>query len=425
MLTGPDATVDIPVEAIAAAVTITPDAADGFVVAVDGAALRTPFTDAVEATQTAPADAHDLDRRRQAGDRAERARAAPSTGRPPTPASRARCSAPHTMPIVYVTSEPALTTEKAQALGINEVIGEFTTGGFAAASGVNIRVVAEKVNGAIVQPGATFGLNEFTGTRGTEQGYVPAAIIQEGALSTAVGGGISQFATTLYNAAYFAGMGDVTHTPHSFYISRYPPGREATVFDGEIELAFSNDYPTGVLIQTDLDRRRHHRPAVGDQARRGRVDDHRPVRLHLAAGDRQAVRHVVQPVRRQHRVLRGQHQDHQGPRRQGTAPGGLHHGLQRPAERRLRAGADAAPRQTAPAAATTDRGGSGRRRADQSGRAGPGYAGAAPVPAGPADPRPAAVAQLVAHPTCNRAVRGSSPLGGSPALALPHWALLH
>ena len=138
-----------------------------------------------------------------------------------------------------------------QALGIKEVIGEFTTGGFAAASGENIRVVAEKVNGAIVQPGATFGLNEFTGTRGTEQGYVPAAIIQEGALSTAVGGGISQFATTLYNAAYFAGMGDVTHTPHSFYISRYPPGREATVFDGEIELAFSNDYPTGVLIQTE------------------------------------------------------------------------------------------------------------------------------------------------------------------------------
>ena len=111
-------------------------------------------------------------------------------------------------------------------------------------------MVAQKVNGAIVQPGATFGLNEFTGPRGTAQGYVPAAIIQDGALSTAVGGGISQFATTIYNAAYFAGMGDVTHTPHSFYISRYPAGREATVFDGAIELAFSNDYDTGVLIET-------------------------------------------------------------------------------------------------------------------------------------------------------------------------------
>jgi len=152
-------------------------------------------------------------------------------------------------PLVLV-GQPSLTTEQAQALGIKQVIGEFTTGGFATASGVNIRVVAEKVNGAIVQPRATFGLNEYTGTRGVDQGYVPAGIIQEGALSTAVGGGISQFATTLYNAAYFAGVGDVTHTPHSFYISRYPAGREATVFDGEIELAFSNDYDTGVLIHT-------------------------------------------------------------------------------------------------------------------------------------------------------------------------------
>ena len=232
-----------------------------------------------------------------------------------------------------------MTTEKLQALGIKEVIGEFTTGGFAAASGENIRVVAEKVNGAIVQPGATFGLNEFTGTRGTEQGYVPAAIIQEGALSTAVGGGISQFATTLYNAAYFAGMGDVTHTPHSFYISRYPEGREATVFDGEIELAFSNDYPTGVLIQTDLDRRRHHRPALGDQARRGGIADHRPVQLHLAAGRREAVRDVLQPVGRQQRVLGGEHQDHPRPGRRGDPAGRLHHRLQRSAERRLRAGA--------------------------------------------------------------------------------------
>jgi len=152
-------------------------------------------------------------------------------------------------PLVLV-GQPSLTTEQAHALGIKQVIGEFTTGGFATASGVNIRVVAEKVNGAIVQPRATFGLNEYTGTRGVDQGYVPAGIIQEGALSTAVGGGISQFATTLYNAAYFAGVGDVTHTPHSFYISRYPAGREATVFDGEIELAFSNDYDTGVLIHT-------------------------------------------------------------------------------------------------------------------------------------------------------------------------------
>ena len=249
VLTGPDSSVEIPVEAIAAVLTIAPDGADGFTVDVDGAALRTPFTAAVEATQTAPADAGIAivdDKPVITPGVPGRTVDWPSTD----VAIDAALRGTHTLPIVYATTEPALTTEEVQGLGINEVIGEFTTGGFAAASGVNIRVVAEKVNGAIVLPGATFGLNEFTGTRGSEEGYVPAAIIQEGALATAVGGGISQFATTLYNAAYFAGMGDVTHTPHSFYISRYPPGREATVFDGEIELAFSNDYPTGVLIQT-------------------------------------------------------------------------------------------------------------------------------------------------------------------------------
>ncbi len=242
--------VEVPVTAIAAATTIAPDAADGFTVTVDGAALRSPVAAAVQATEAAPADATIA----IVNDAPVVSPAVPggSVDWAATDAAiQASLRSPaRSVPVSYTATPPLLTTEKARALGIKEVIGEFTTGGFASASGVNIRVVAEKVNGAIVQPRATFGLNEFTGTRGEEQGYVPAAIIQEGALSRAVGGGISQFATTLYNAAYFAGMGDVTHTPHSFYISRYPAGREATVFDGEIELAFSNDYDTGVLIQT-------------------------------------------------------------------------------------------------------------------------------------------------------------------------------
>lgn len=140
-------------------------------------------------------------------------------------------------------------------LGVKEVVGEFITGGFAPDSGVNIRVVAEKVNGAVVKPGETFSLNGYTGPRTAKQGYVEAGIIENGAPGTAVGGGISQFATTLYNASYFAGMADAGHTEHSYYISRYPAAREATVFqnpDGSsvIDLKFTNDGPTGIAIQT-------------------------------------------------------------------------------------------------------------------------------------------------------------------------------
>jgi vancomycin resistance protein YoaR len=155
----------------------------------------------------------------------------------------------------YEKKPAEVTTEEAKKLGINEVIGEFTTEGFAPDSGVNIRKVAEEVNGAIVKPGETFSLNGHTGPRGTAQGYIPAGIIKDGAPGEAVGGGISQFATTLYNASYFAGMKDAGHREHSYYISRYPAAREATVFqrpDGTsvIDLKFTNDAQTGVAIQT-------------------------------------------------------------------------------------------------------------------------------------------------------------------------------
>ncbi|MCP2250748.1 Vancomycin resistance protein YoaR, contains peptidoglycan-binding and VanW domains [Lentzea aerocolonigenes] len=155
----------------------------------------------------------------------------------------------------YKHTPAKVTTEQANKMGIKEVIGEFTTGGFAAASGVNIRVVAEKVNGAIVKPHETFSLNKYTGPRGTAQGYVEAGIINDGIPDKAVGGGISQFATTLYNASYVAGMKDAGHKEHSYWITRYPKGREATVFmdtagNSPIDIAFTNPDDTGIAIQT-------------------------------------------------------------------------------------------------------------------------------------------------------------------------------
>nr|WP_228538836.1 VanW family protein [Nocardia sp. XZ_19_385] len=150
---------------------------------------------------------------------------------------------------IYEKVEPKLTTDAANALKVVEPMGSFTTGGFSGPSGVNIRTVAAKVNGAVIKPGEVFSLNDFTGPRGTAEGYVESGIIDHGRPSTAVGGGISQFATTLYNAAYFAGMEDAGHTEHSYYISRYPAAREATVFDGAIDLKFRNSTPTGVYIE--------------------------------------------------------------------------------------------------------------------------------------------------------------------------------
>ena len=166
------------------------------------------------------------------------------TPAPPPPASGRAVNA------VYTTTPPKVTTEALQALGPATVIGEFQTNGFAADSGQNIKRVADQVDGATVKPGDTFSLNGFTGPRDASQGYVEAGIIEDGVPARGIGGGISQFATTLYNATYFAGLDEVEHKEHSYAISRYPAGREATVFEGAIDLKFRNDGDTPILIRT-------------------------------------------------------------------------------------------------------------------------------------------------------------------------------
>ena len=154
----------------------------------------------------------------------------------------------------FVAQEPSFTTEQANDLGIHELISEFTTYYPCCAPRVgNIQRGAEIMNGTIVRPGRRFSLNEVLGERTTERGFVAAPQIFKGRLEDAVGGGVSQIATTTYNAAFFAGVQIVTHQPHEFYISRYPMGREATVSWGGPELIWRNDWPAAILVEAQAD----------------------------------------------------------------------------------------------------------------------------------------------------------------------------
>lgn len=65
-----------------------------------------------------------------------------------------------------------------------------------------------------------------------------------------MGGGVSQFSTTIYNAAYFAGLRFDAFRAHSLYIDRYPPGREATLNFPDIDLRWTNDTRVPVVVST-------------------------------------------------------------------------------------------------------------------------------------------------------------------------------
>ena len=81
--------------------------------------------------------------------------------------------------------------------------------------------------------------------------HLPEGAILDGELVSDIGGGVSQFATTFFNAAWFAGIELVDFKAHSFYFSRYPPGREATINYPNVNLEIRNDTPYDILIDTD------------------------------------------------------------------------------------------------------------------------------------------------------------------------------
>jgi vancomycin resistance protein YoaR len=148
-------------------------------------------------------------------------------------------------------AEPELTTEEAEALGITHRVSDFTTHHSCCQPRVsNIHLIADLVDGAIVRPGERFSVNDYVGARTADRGFLSAPVIYRGEYTQDVGGGVSQFATTFYNAAFFGGYQDVEHQPHSYYISRYPEGREATISWPAPDLVFRNDTEAGILIKT-------------------------------------------------------------------------------------------------------------------------------------------------------------------------------
>ncbi len=144
----------------------------------------------------------------------------------------------------------AFSTEDAKQLGVEKVIGKFTT--YFPGSGYrynNIGKAARLVNGKFLKPGEVFSMNQTLGKRTRAAGWMAGGAIDGGKIVERMGGGISQATTTVFNAIFFAGLEDIYHKPHSLYFSRYPVGREATLDWDSVDMKFRNDSPYGVVMQ--------------------------------------------------------------------------------------------------------------------------------------------------------------------------------
>lgn len=147
------------------------------------------------------------------------------------------------------TAYPAHDAAWAQSMQITQQVATFTTNHACCESRVqNIHRIADITRGVVIPPGETFSVNGYVGQRTTAKGFAEAGVIYSGVFTTDVGGGVSQYATTLFNAAFFAGLDIPEYMAHTIYISRYPYGREATLSYPSPDLKIHNNTPYGVLI---------------------------------------------------------------------------------------------------------------------------------------------------------------------------------
>jgi vancomycin resistance protein YoaR len=147
--------------------------------------------------------------------------------------------------------QPELSTADAAALGINELVGKFTTHHACCQPRVhNIHRIADLLDQRVVRPGETFSINAVVGERTLKNGFVAAPSIEDGEMVDAIGGGISQFATTFFNAVFYGGYDIIERAPHTYWFSRYPMGHEATLSYPKPDIIFKNDSKAGIVIDT-------------------------------------------------------------------------------------------------------------------------------------------------------------------------------
>ena len=148
-------------------------------------------------------------------------------------------------------SAPERSTAQAKAMGITGTVGSYET----FYSGVpnrlhNVQLVARLIDGKLIAPNETFSFNQATGERTAAKGFRVAPVIINGEVTTGLGGGVCQVSTTVFNAAFEAGLPITSRTNHALYISHYPLGRDATVDYPDVDLKFVNDTGHWLLLRT-------------------------------------------------------------------------------------------------------------------------------------------------------------------------------
>ena len=153
--------------------------------------------------------------------------------------------------LTVVTAQAPRTTADAKAMGITGTVSTYETFFGGVPNRIhNVQTVAHLVDEQLIKPGENWSFNGATGERTAAKGFLEAPVIINGEVETGLGGGVCQVSTTVFNAAFEAGLQITERTNHALYISHYPLGRDATVNYPNVDLRFTNDTGHWLYLRT-------------------------------------------------------------------------------------------------------------------------------------------------------------------------------
>lgn len=118
----------------------------------------------------------------------------------------------------------------------------------------NVRLAASMLDGATIRPHRTLSFDDRIGPRTEARGFLDAETLLNGVPTPGIGGGICQVATTLFVAAWTAGLGVHEVHPHTRLPHYAHPGMDAAIADGRYDLVVESPFDQAVTIHARVER---------------------------------------------------------------------------------------------------------------------------------------------------------------------------
>lgn len=151
---------------------------------------------------------------------------------------------------VFSVPEQVKDSEKGLVMG-NDLLGsaKLSYAGGTEGRRKNIEIGISRIDGTIIKPGEEFSFKKALGNVSAEDGFSEERVFLNGEVTKGIGGGLCQVSTLVFRAAMSSALPITERKGHTYTVSYYDYGLDATYSDPGPDFKFKNDTENPIVIK--------------------------------------------------------------------------------------------------------------------------------------------------------------------------------